>query len=337
MNMTKIAKLAGVSQATVSRVINEQPGVSSETVREVMRVIKEMGYQPRGRANKRNLGGIRTGLVAMVASMVDVIQHSELFTRTLFGASQALGERGVKLVLVQRLQNGEFVPAVKLGSVDGVLVVGGCTESQIRENFGNVPMVWLTSHSDVTGDHVLAGNEAVGQLAAEYLHRKGARNLVFFNPDPSFAVYRSRGAAFRLKAEELNTQSIMISNDTEGLISRWGVNKKELSVSLEKMADEFVSLGLESAGIFVPDDSVTSLLYPILYEKGIKPVTEVPVISCCNEQPYLSGLNPKPATIDLGHQLIGHRAVEQLFWRIRHPQLEDNRPFQVTISPVLVG
>ncbi len=197
-------------------------------------------------------------------------------------------------------------------------------------------MVWLTSHSDVTGDHVLAGNEAVGQLAAEYLHRKGARNLVFFNPDPSFAVYRLRGAAFRLKAEELGVQAITVSNKKEGLISVWGINKDELSASLEKMIDEFMSMRPESVGIFVPDDSVTSLLYPILYEKGIKPVTDVPIISCCNEQAYLSALKPKPATIDLGHKLMGHRAVEQLFWRIRNHQLEDNRPFQVTISPVLV-
>ncbi len=334
--MTKIAKLAGVSQATVSRVINEYPGVSPETAEEVMRVIKELGYQPRGRSNRRHAGGLRSGLIAMVASMVDVIQHSELFTRTLFGASQALGERGLKLVLVQLLQNGEFVPSIKQGEIDGVLVVGECTKSQIQKQFGDVSMVWLTSHSDVTGDHVLAGNEAVGRLAAEYLVNEGCNNLVYFNPDPGRAVYRSRWSAFRLKCEELNRKSYLVSSQKENLISVWGIDKEGLSEQLQKMTETLLGLDLDSVGIFVPDDNITALVYPILRENGIKPERDVRIISCCNEQAYLSALKPRPATIDLGHQLMGHRAVEQLIWRIKHPRLEDNRPFQVTISPVLV-
>ncbi len=334
--MTKIAKLAGVSQATVSRVINEHPSVSAETAQEVLRIIKQLGYQPKGRSSRRQIDGIRSGLIAMVASFPDVMQHSELFTRTLFGASQALGERGLKLVLIQLLRNGEFVPSVKPGDVDGVLVVGGCTKSQISKHFGELPMVWLTSHSDVTGDHVLAGNEAVGRLAARYLSEEGCKNLVFFNPDVGRAVYRSRWAAFRLQSEELGTRAYQLSSSRKDLISIWGIDKEELSRELETMVDEFLSMRLESAGFFVPDDNVTALLYPILYEKGIKPCHDVGIVSCCNEQAYLTALKPRPATIDLGHKLMGHRAVEQLIWRIKHPRLEDNRAFQVTISPVLV-
>lgn len=46
MTLKQIAKLAGVSCSTVSRVINKHPGVRSETRERVLRIIHEYGYEP---------------------------------------------------------------------------------------------------------------------------------------------------------------------------------------------------------------------------------------------------------------------------------------------------
>ena len=336
MNMTKVAKLVGVSQATISRVVNDQPGVSDQVALKVMEAIKQAGYQPRPRSRKKPFEEICAGAVAVVVGGEDIVYHSELFTRTLFGTSQALGQHGLKLILVQVSKEGEFLPSFKAGEVDGVLVIGACAKEDIVKHFGQVPMVWLTSHSDQAGDHILAGNEAIGRLAAEYLFKKGRSNLVFFNPDPSFQVYNSRWAAFRLMAEELGVQICMISNHRKGLISGPALDRKELLESLNSMVHELSEKDFVTAGLFVPDDIVTALLYPLLHQKGLVEEKDLLLISCCNEQAYLSGLEPKPATIDLGHEIMGCRAVEQLLWRIRNPAIEDNRPLQVTIAPVLV-
>ena len=336
MTMMKVAKLTGFSQATISRVINNHPGVSAETTRGVMEAIKQTGYQPRPRSHRKSFDAVCTGTVAMVVGADDIILHSELFTRTLLGVSQALGQHGIKMILVQASKEGEFLPSLKPGEVDGVLVVGACTEEDIIRHFGQTPVVWLTSHSDQAGDHILAGNEAIGRLAAEYLFRKGKSNLVFFNPDPSFQVYNSRWVAFRLMAEELGAQVCMISNRRKGLIFNSVMDCKKLSESLNLMVDEFSEKAFGTAGVFVPDDIVTAMLYPVLHKKGMAPGKDLLLISCCNEQAYLSSMEPKPATIDLGHEVMGHRAVEQLLWRIRSPELKDKRPFQVTISPMLV-
>ena len=53
-----------------------------------------------------------------------------------------------------------------------------------------------------------------------------------------------------------------------------------------------------------------------------------------NETPYLANLHPRPATIDLGPEVTGRRAVEQLLWRIRHGT--ESRRVQVIVEPVLV-
>jgi LacI family transcriptional regulator len=46
ITLEQVAKLAGVSLTTASRVINGQPGVRSETRERVLQVIREVGYQP---------------------------------------------------------------------------------------------------------------------------------------------------------------------------------------------------------------------------------------------------------------------------------------------------
>ena len=65
-----------------------------------------------------------------------------------------------------------------------------------------------------------------------------------------------------------------------------------------------------------------------------RPVRDVTLISCNNEQPWLAGLRPRPATIDLGAKTTGRCAAEQLLWRIRCP--EKQRRIQVLVEPVLI-
>ena len=72
-------------------------------------------------------------------------------------------------------------------------------------------------------------------------------------------------------------------------------------------------------GIFFPADMLTSVAYPLLYERGIVPGRDLDVVSCNNEEILLNNLHPKPAVIDIHAAAVGYRAVEQLLWRIEHP------------------
>ena len=58
------------------------------------------------------------------------------------------------------------------------------------------------------------------------------------------------------------------------------------------------------------------------------------VLSCGGEKNYLSGLDPRPVSIDIGADLLGRQAVEQILWRIRFP--EEKRQFSVGIHPELI-
>jgi LacI family transcriptional regulator len=88
-----IADQAGVSIATVSRVLNGREDVSDETRDLVRRVIRENGYTANRSA--RGLSGGRTGLVGILVPLV----YPAYFAGILAGAAEALSERGLQIVL----------------------------------------------------------------------------------------------------------------------------------------------------------------------------------------------------------------------------------------------
>ena len=85
-----IADAAGVSIATVSRVLNGRPDVSPKTREAVLRVVREQGFSMN--RNARALSGGRTGLIGVTLPMV----HIEYFSSILWGASEALYEHDMR-------------------------------------------------------------------------------------------------------------------------------------------------------------------------------------------------------------------------------------------------
>jgi LacI family transcriptional regulator len=93
LTMRQIAELAGVSIATVSRVLNGRGDVSDETRDAVSQVIREHGYTANRSA--RGLSAGRTGLVGILVPLV----YPAYFSSILAGAAQALSERDLQIVL----------------------------------------------------------------------------------------------------------------------------------------------------------------------------------------------------------------------------------------------
>src|ERR671931_2311716 len=80
----EIARAAGVSIATVSRVINGRPDVAPETREAVLRVVRDHGFSTNRSA--RALSGGRTGLIGVTLPIIE----AAYFAAILAGASEAL-------------------------------------------------------------------------------------------------------------------------------------------------------------------------------------------------------------------------------------------------------
>ena len=123
--LEEVARVAGVSRATVSRVVNGNPKVGVETKREVERAIARLGYVPNPAA--RSLVTRRSQSIGLViAEPAGRVFEDPFFPRLLRGIGAALSSRDLQLVLLMPQSSGEEARAERYltaGHVDGALLV----------------------------------------------------------------------------------------------------------------------------------------------------------------------------------------------------------------------
>src|SRR4051794_39202481 len=130
-----IADAAGVSIATVSRVLNDRPDVSPETRETVLKVVREHGFTTNRSARALSAG--RTGLVGVTVPNI----HAEYFAVIVSGAAEALYEQDMRIVLCPTEHEHErevsLLDRLMHGTTDGALLVLPEETSDELENLLN--------------------------------------------------------------------------------------------------------------------------------------------------------------------------------------------------------
>lgn len=126
VNMTDVARIANVSVATVSRVLNNAPGVSDRNRARIAKLIEELGYQPNFTA--QNLVQRSTRTIALInMSTLGYLHAQPASGRILLGIEQALSAENYRYTIFSRddlMMDEAELGWLKDGSVDGVLLNG---------------------------------------------------------------------------------------------------------------------------------------------------------------------------------------------------------------------
>ena len=147
MNINEIARLAGVSRATVSRYLNNGY-VSSEKKEVIRRVIQETGYQPSSQA--QTLRTKKTSLIGVILPKI----NSDTISREVTGISDILTRRGYQLILANTNNDVEeelkYLSLFKERQVDGVVFIATMFTRKHKQMLKDykVPIVILGQHLD---------------------------------------------------------------------------------------------------------------------------------------------------------------------------------------------
>jgi LacI family transcriptional regulator len=120
LTIRDVAELAGVSAATVSRVINGRPEVSEPVREAVLKVVREHGYTG-GRQAGGN--GLRSGLVGVTLPLI----HHSYFSVILSGVSEAFYEHDIPMVLCPTMHQHDrevtLLQRLRQGTTDGAILI----------------------------------------------------------------------------------------------------------------------------------------------------------------------------------------------------------------------
>jgi len=176
--MADVARLAGVSHQTVSRVLNDNPHVKEETRGRVLSAIRELDYRPNSAA--RTLVTRRSQTLGVVSFDTTLYGPASM----LYGIEQAARSAGyfVSIASLRSLDGRsvqEAVDRLRDQAVEGVLVIAPQTSTvgalaQVRSA---VPMVAVGSGSQARVPGAAVDNEAGARAATQYLLDLGHRTV----------------------------------------------------------------------------------------------------------------------------------------------------------------
>ncbi|QHI68284.1 LacI family DNA-binding transcriptional regulator [Tichowtungia aerotolerans] len=337
VSITDVSKAAGVSVATASRVFNDNPSVKPDTRKRVLGAAEKLGYSlPERRPGPKPGSCSRRKRVAII-NFLDRSHYSAQIPSTYLALSKGLHE-GCQS---QQVSMSEFVVSTESelpeeltsGGFIGFLLVGNAPHPSAQAFLKKKPCCWLMSNpwTPTWGDHVMPDHREVGMVAAEYLilHKSKNPAVIKLGRTDRVTALRQEGFAYAGVKADVPVQALAATGNLggEGFLYPEEVYVDELIEGIKQMRPR-------PDGFFVDCDRSLAALYPAMVrEKLIVPGKTV-LIGCNNQQPFLKGIKPHPATIDVHFEQIGRIGVGQLAWRIQNP---DCRRLRTLISPSLIS
>ncbi len=322
-NIKDVAKRAGVSPATVSRVINEQPYVADDVRVRVLEAVRVLRYRPNRVAQR--LRAAKSHLVGVVLSDI----RNPFYTLALEGVEQSLSQQGLSVLICNsstkpELEN-DFISLMLSEEVAGIIIAPCREQSEVLTSAveEGLPVVVIDRRmrQPIT-DVVLADNQNGAYSAIEHFIRQGYRRIAIINGPQHLTSGRERYQGYLQALEEAG-----IGID-QSLI-RFGDYQMDSGYALTR--DLIAQAGLPLA-LFVANNLMTIGAFNAIHEVGLSIPNDVAVIGF-DDFPWAVSLRPALTTVQQPAIDIGIHAAELLLNRLSYPE----RPARtVVLSTTLI-
>lgn len=328
--MADVARRAGVSKITVSRVLREPGKVKPDTRRRVQAAIRALDYMP-----DENAGAFASGRSRMIGALISTLGGST-FESTINGLSETLAAEGYQLLLTTTdfspTKEADILPRLLARRPDGIVLTSTQHTRETRKllSKADIPVVelWELPTRPI---HSAVGfsNRDAGRAMTQHLLSRGYESVGFIGARPGKeqrSLMRARGYEDAMKSAGLPARQVpsaehanAVTRGAQGLaalLEQWP-NTRAVFCSSDQVAMGALSEA-RRRGIRVPDDlaiagfgdfefsgdnglELTTLRIPG-HEIGVRTARLLADYWCAEPQ-------RKPESIDLGYEIISRRTA----------------------------
>ena len=295
-----VAHAAGVSLATVSRVMNNGPKVGEQTRARVKKIMEEMGYRPN--ANARALVTQRSAsLGVVVAELLD-----PFFATLAHGIETVTRQHNVQILMcagsIEKVTELKAIETLMEHQVEAMVVHSKALDDDTLINFArHIPgFVLINRYIPEIGNRcVWLDNVAVGRSMAEHMIKNGHRDIAVVSSqyqivDPSQRIEGIR-QAFEEAGLSLPQSHIECSTpDQEGG---------------EKAMQNLLAKGIDFTGLLAYNDAMASGAMTMLQDHHISIPSQVSVIGC-DDVLLAKYCRPKLTTLRYPIEMMAAKAAE---------------------------
>ena len=306
-NMQDIADKAGVSRATVSRVLSDHPSVKAATRKKVLHWVKELGYEPNLIA--QSLAGNSTNIIGVIVPEIAYPFFSEIIVAI---ESQAFYE-GYSVIICNTNRSLEKEKNILTGlnkrKVDGIIAVPVSTEFSLNSYRKlNIPVTMITKK--VEGFHsIYISHYRGGELMAKHFLSVGFRKIGYIGPvKKSTSAIKFQGLRDYLLANGIELTDV-IECDPPANMNATGVS--------ENVKNYILVRGIQSEVLLANDDISACEAISALQMQGISVPHDIAVAGFDNSL-LAREMNPKLTSLAQPLEMIGKKAVEVLLDQINY-------------------
>lgn len=304
-----IARVAGVSKSTVSRVLNKQTNISPEAREKVLRAIDELQYQPNKLARALTSSGFDAIMVISTRS-AKTTAGNPFFSEVLHVITASAEEEGFDVIL-QTSRNTEddlqkCESKIKQKMIKGIIMLSSPADETFfaRLNKYEIPVVVI---GKVEGQYshvysVDTDNFQDSVALTNSLIESGHKNIACLHAplDYHVSIDRVNGYKYSLQAHALPTRP-------EWIVDGGYTHESALTAARELLSQE----SLPDA-VFATDSLKLMSIYRVAAEKNIVIPDKLAVVGYSNEMLSFI-LTPPPVGIDVPTQALGEKSCDLLF------------------------
>ncbi|MEJ1161904.1 LacI family DNA-binding transcriptional regulator [Prosthecomicrobium sp. N25] len=305
--IAEVAKLAGVSAATVSRALANPEKVSPEAREKVMAAVRTTGYTPNVAA--RNLRARKSRMVLVVVPNIG----NPFFSEVLRGIDETLSAAGYGLIIGNIGQDDDegrrFVDVAFAGQVDGVILLNGRILQARGRKLTDAATPVVAACETIPGapiPQVEVQNREAAEAVARTLLDLGHTRFGYVEGPRANILERERGGGFR------------------DALERAGIPKSSLVVfpgdfsfrSGSAAAERFLALAERPGAVFCANDEMAIGFVKTVRDAGLQVPRDVSVVGF-DAIDFASYCEPPLTTVVQPRGAIGQKAAELLIERMR--------------------
>jgi len=324
-SMYDVARLAGVSQTTVSFVVNDMPNanIPRETRDRVWAVVEELGWRPNAMAR-----GLRMQHSHTIGLISDEIATSSHAGKIIQGAQDAAWAHAKMLLVINTGNNADIERAalemMLERQVEGLIYATMYHRAVTPPTLGQMPVVLLDCYAaDRALPSVVPDEVQGGRTATEVLLRNGHRRIGFVNEiSPLAAMFG------RLDGYQQALASYGLPFDPDLVRSGTSIAPEGYRCALELM-----QLPEPPTALFCFNDSMAMGAYDAVKQLGRTIPGDVAIVGFDNLELIAAQLRPPLTTMELPHYAMGQWAVQYL---LNHADGSHSGPIQQAIPCALI-
>jgi DNA-binding LacI/PurR family transcriptional regulator len=314
-SITDVAKIAGVSTATVSRTFNTPALINAQTQKRVLEAARQLNYQPRRArlptvSDKTSASVLEyIGFQFFAAEPSDALLSNNFYASVLAGVQAEAAAFALHLLLhtTDRHSLSQEIPKMILHRAVGGILLVGTTDPAILATFAqHIPKIVLVDNRDETNmyESVISDGFGGAYAATRYLLELGHRHIGFFLGEPNVPTFQDRLHGYRCAQLDAG-----ILPDPAAVISGALVGEREAKLGSMLCSSQ------SPTALIAANDDYAFVAMRVCREVSRRIPEDISLIGF-DDLPHCTETYPALTTVRVDREYMGRLSVRRLYARL---------------------